>query len=72
MAKTYREVAIAEMLQTVEDAMSSVIDWWGELPAPMEESIAQFRSQLGAAIDSVEMVRRALDRQVPGGGEDAV
>jgi hypothetical protein len=65
MARTYREVAMEEMLQTVEEAMSHVIDWWGDLPAPMKESIEQFRTQLGAAIDSVEFVRRALDRQVP-------
>jgi hypothetical protein len=30
----------------------------------MKEAIEQFRTQLGAAIDSVEFVRRALDRQV--------
>jgi hypothetical protein len=65
MARTYREVAIEEMLQTVEEAMSRVIDWWGDLPAPMKEAIEQFRIQLGAAIDSVEFVKRALDRQVP-------
>lgn len=65
MARTYCEVAIEEMLQTVEEAMSHVIDWWGDLPAPMKESIDQFRTQLGAAIDSVEFVKRALDRQIP-------
>jgi hypothetical protein len=65
MARTYREVAIEEMLLTVEEAMSRVIDWWGDLPPPMKEAIEQFRTQLGAAIDSVEFVRRALDRQVP-------
>jgi hypothetical protein len=59
MARTYREVAIEEMLRTVEQAMSQAIDWWGDLPAPMKEAI-----QLGAAIDSVEFVKRALDRQV--------
>ena len=64
MAKTYREIAIEEMLGTVEEAMSQVIDWWGDLPPPMKEAIEQFRTQLGAAIDSVEFVRRALDRQV--------
>ena len=64
MARTYREIAIEQMLGTVEEAMSQVIDWWGELPAPMKEAIEQFRNQLGAAIDSVEFVRRALDRQV--------
>jgi hypothetical protein len=31
----------------------------------MDEAIQQFRNQLGAAIDSVEFVKRALDRQVP-------
>jgi hypothetical protein len=63
MARTYREVAIAEMLRTVEEAMSDVIEWWGDLPAPMKEAIEEFRSQLGAAIDSVEFVKKALDRQ---------
>ena len=65
MARTYREVAIEDMLRTVEEAMSRVIDWWGDLPVPMKEAIEQFRTQLGAAIDSVEFVRRALDREVP-------
>jgi hypothetical protein len=64
MARTYREVAIEEMLRTVEEAMSHVIDWWGDLPAPMKQSIEQFSTQLEAAIDSVEFVKRALDRQV--------
>jgi hypothetical protein len=65
MARTYRDVAIEQMLRTVEEAMSHVIDWWGDLPPPMKEAIGQFRTQLGAAIDSVEFVKRALDRQVP-------
>jgi hypothetical protein len=65
MARTYREIATEEMLRTVEEAMSGVIDWWGDLPAPMEEAIEQFRTRLGVAIDSVEFVKRALDRQVP-------
>ena len=64
MAGTYREIAIEEMLRTVEEAMSQVVDWWGDLPPPMKEAIEQFRTQLGAAIDSVEFVKRALDRQV--------
>jgi hypothetical protein len=64
MARTYREIAIEEMLRTVEEAMSEVIEWWGDLPAPMKEATEQFRTQLGAAIDSVEFVKRALDRQV--------
>jgi len=63
MARTYREIAIEEMLRTVEEAMSGVIDWWRDLPP--KEAIEQFRTQLGAAIDSVEFVKRALDRQVP-------
>jgi hypothetical protein len=65
MARAYRENAIEEMLRTVEEAMSGVIDWWGDLPPPMKEAIEQFRTQLGTAIDSVEFVRRALDRQAP-------
>jgi hypothetical protein len=64
MARTYREIAIEEMLRTVEEAMHRVIDSWGALPSPMEEAVEQFRTQLGAAIDSVEFVRRALDREV--------
>src|SRR3974377_1425195 len=64
MARTYREIAIEEMLGTVEEAMRQVIDSWGDLPPPMKEAIEQFRTQLGAAIDSVEFVKRALDRQV--------
>jgi hypothetical protein len=64
MAKTYREVAIEEMLRTVEEAMHHVIDWWGVLPPPMQEATEQFRTRLGAAIDSVEFVKKALDREV--------
>jgi hypothetical protein len=45
--------------------MSEAIEWWGDLPVPMKEAIEQFRAQLGVAIDSVEFVKRALDRQVP-------
>jgi len=65
MARTYRDIAIDDMVETVEAAMSSVIEWWGDLPPPMKEAIDQFRTQLGAAIDSVEFVRRALDREAP-------
>jgi hypothetical protein len=64
MARTYRDIAIEEMLQTVEEAMSQAIGWWGDLPPSMKEAIEQFRTQLGGAIDSVEFVRKALDRQV--------
>ncbi|QIG47212.1 hypothetical protein G5V57_05370 [Nordella sp. HKS 07] len=69
MARTYREVAIEEMLRTVEEAMSGVVDWWGDLPSPMKEAIAQFRTQLGAAIDSVEFVKKALDREIHDRGD---
>ena len=65
MARTYREIAIADMVRTVEEAMSRVIDYWGDLPAPMKEAVEQFRTQLGAAINSVEFVKKALDRQAP-------
>ena len=65
MATTYREIAIADMVRTVEEAMSCVIDYWGDLPAPMKEAVEQFRTQLGDAIDSVEFVKKTLDRQAP-------
>lgn len=64
MAKTYREIAIEEMLATAEEAMSQAINWWGDLPPEMKEALEQFRTQLGAAIESVEFVKRALDREV--------
>lgn len=64
MAKTYRDVAIEGMLGTVEEAMSQVLNWWGDLPPPMKEAIEQFRTRLEGTIDSVEFVRKALDRQV--------
>jgi hypothetical protein len=65
MAKIYREVVIEQMVLTVEEAMSRVIDWWGDLPPSMKEAIEQFRAQVGAAIDSVEFVKKALDTPVP-------
>jgi hypothetical protein len=64
MARTYRDVAIQDMLQTLEQAMGQVIDWWGDEPPPMKDAIEQFRKQLGTAIDSVEFVKRALDREI--------
>ena len=64
MTRTYRDIAIEQMLQTVEEAMSQAINWWGDLPPPMKVAIDEFRIQLGAAIDSVEFVKRALGRQV--------
>jgi len=65
MAQIYRDVAINQMIATTEEAMSHAIDWWGDLPTSMKEAIDKFRVQLGAAIDSVEFVRKALDRPVP-------
>ena len=38
MVKIYRDVAIEQMIATVEEAMSQVIDWWGDLPPPDERS----------------------------------
>ena len=58
MAKTYRDVAIDQMIATAEEAMSHAIDWWGSLPTPMNEAIDKFRVQLAAAIDSVEFVKK--------------
>jgi len=65
MAKTYRDVAIDQMIATAEEAMSHAIDWWGNLPTSMNEAIDKFRVLLAAAIDSVEFIKKALDRPVP-------
>jgi hypothetical protein len=64
MARTYREVAIEGMLRTIEEAMSQAVNWWGDLPPSMKEAVEQFRTELAAAIDSVEFVKKALDRQI--------
>jgi hypothetical protein len=64
MARTYRDIAIEQMLDTVEEAMSQAINYWGDKPPPMKDAIEQFRTELGAAIDAVEFVKRAFDRQV--------
>ena len=64
MVKTYRDVAIEQMIVTVEEAMSQVLDHWGDLPPLMKEAVEQFRSRLGEAIDSVEFVKKALSRCV--------
>jgi hypothetical protein len=34
MAKTYRDVAIEQMILTIEEAMSRTIDWWGNCRHP--------------------------------------
>jgi hypothetical protein len=47
MARTYREVAIEEMLRTVEEAMRRVINRWEDLPSPMNEAVEEFRTHLG-------------------------
>jgi hypothetical protein len=60
----YRDVAITGMVGTIEDAMRQVLDCWAELPPEMQDAIDQFRVQLGAAIDSVYVVKRALDQEV--------
>jgi hypothetical protein len=39
MAKTYRDIAIDQMIATAEEAMSRAIDWWGNLPTPRNEAI---------------------------------
>jgi type IV secretory pathway ATPase VirB11/archaellum biosynthesis ATPase len=64
MATTYREIAVNDMIGTVEDAMRHVLNCWTDLPPPMRDAVEQFRAQLGTAIDSVEFVKRALDREV--------
>jgi len=62
MVKTYRDVATEQMIGTVEEAMSQVLNYWGDLPPSMKEAVEQFRSRLGEAIDSVEFVKKALSR----------
>jgi hypothetical protein len=44
---------------------SMLLTYSRDLPTSMKEAIDKFRVQLGAAIDSVEFVKRALDRPVP-------
>ena len=65
MARTYREIAVEQMLLTVEEAMSRVLDLWGDLPSPLKEEIEQFRTKLEAAMDSILSVKRALATQAP-------
>ena len=64
MVKTYRDVATEQMIGTVEEAMSQVLNYWGDLPPSMKEAVEQFRSRLEEAIDSVEFVKKALSRCV--------
>ena len=53
------------MVLTVEEAISRVIDWWGDLPPSMKDAIDEFRAQVGAAIDTVEFIKKALDTPAP-------
>jgi hypothetical protein len=63
MTKTYREIATEQMLETVREAMSQVVGYWADLPAPMKEAVEEFSVRLDATIDSVEFVKKALDRE---------
>jgi len=63
MARTYRDIAVNGMIGTIEDSMREVLNSWTELPPPMKDAVEQFRVRLEAAIDSVESVKRALDRE---------
>ena len=65
MARTNREIAIEEMLRTVEEAMSRVIDWWGDLPPPMKEAIEQFRTQLGRQLIPWNLLNGHLTDKYP-------
>ena len=47
MARTYRDIAMEEMLRTVEEAMRQVINRWEDLPPPMKDAVDQFRIQIG-------------------------
>ena len=64
MLKTYREIAIEQMIVTVEEAMSQVLDYWGDLPPSMKEAVEQFRSRLGEAIDFRGIYKKGTLRQV--------
>ena len=70
MAKIYREIAVNGMVGTIEEAMRRVLNNWAELPPPMQDAIEQFRVQLDAAIDSVYVVKRALDTHIHETEED--
>jgi hypothetical protein len=73
MARIYKEIVIEQVVVTVEEAMSHVIDWWGDLPPSMNDAIDEFRTQVGAAIDSVEFVKKAVDTPAPEThGEDSL
>jgi len=64
MARTYRDIAMEEMLRTVEETMRRVINRWEDLPPPMKDAVDQFRIQIGAVIDSVEFINKALSREI--------
>jgi len=50
MARTYRDIAMEEMLRTVEEAMRRVINRWEDLPPPMKDAVDQFRIRVVAAL----------------------
>ena len=64
MAKTYCDVAIEQMMGTVEEAISRPINW-GVLSTPMNEAIDRFRVQLGVAIEFRRTCKRALAPETP-------
>ena len=65
MVKTYRDVAVEQMIETVEEAMSQVLNYWGGLPPSMKESGRTISQPTwGEAIDSVKFVKKALSRCV--------
>ena len=47
MVKTYREVAIEQMIVIVEEAMCQVLDYWGDLLPSMKEAVNNFAANLG-------------------------
>ena len=47
MAKTYRDAAIEQMIATVEEAMSGVIDWWGNCRCRWMRRLTVFASKSG-------------------------
>jgi hypothetical protein len=65
MARTYREIAIEQVVLTVEEAISRVVDYWGDLPPSMKEAIEQFRTELGAAIDPWKLSERRSTHRRP-------
>src|SRR4051794_8734588 len=53
MEKTYREISVGQMLGTVEEAMSQVIDWALDAPKP------QPLSELESSMDQVQVQQKS-------------